>query len=87
MKFNLLRLNRSGLNRRTKPKVRMQLVPTDSVIIIYYSNRFAPLSSMQYTKMLVGLSGEAGKKILEKVRRLSWELEQELQLVLTRCRT
>jgi hypothetical protein len=52
-------------------------MPTDSVIIIYYNNRFALLSPMQYTELLLTLSGEAGKKILEKVRRLRRELEQE----------
>ena len=56
-------------------------MPTDSAIIIYYDNRFALLSSMQYTEMLLTLSGEAGKKILEKVRRLRREIEQELTLV------
>jgi hypothetical protein len=77
----LLRIKRSDLNRRTQPKVRRQLVPTDSAIIIYYDNRFALLSSMRYTEMLLTLSGEASKKILEKVRRLNRELEQELKLV------
>lgn len=81
MQLYLLRLKRSELNRRTQPQLRNQLVPTDSVIIIYYDNRFALLSSMQYTEMLLTLSGEAGKKILEKVRRLRRELEQELKLV------
>jgi hypothetical protein len=81
MQLYLLRIKRSELNRRTPPKVRRQLVPTDSAIIIYYDNRFALLSSLQYTEMLLTLSGEAGKKILEKVRRLRRELEQELKLV------
>jgi hypothetical protein len=57
------------------------LVLTDSAIIINYNNCFALLSSMQYTKMLLTLSGKAGKQILEKVRRLRRELEQELKLV------
>ena len=74
-------IKRSELNRRTQPTVRRQLVPTDSAIIIYYNTRFALLSSMQYTEMLLTLSGEAGRKILEKVRRLRRELEQELKLV------
>jgi len=81
MQLYLLRLKRSELNRRTQPQLRNQLMPTDSVIIIYYDNRFALLSPMQYTEMLLTLSGEAGKKILEKIRRLRRELEQELKLV------
>lgn len=80
MQLHLLRLKRSELNRRTQPQPRNQLMPTDSVIIIYYDNRFALLSPMQYTELLT-LSREAGKKILEKTRRLRRELEQELKLV------
>jgi hypothetical protein len=81
MQLYLRRLKRSELNRRTQPQLRNQLMPTDSVIIIYYDNRFALMSPMQYTEMLLTLSAEASKKILEKVRRLRRELEQELKLV------
>ena len=81
MQLYLMRMKRSELNRRTQPQLRNQLMPTDSVIIIYYNNRFALLSPMQYTELLLTLSGDAGKKILEKVRRLRRELEQELKLV------
>jgi hypothetical protein len=80
MQLHLLRKKRSELNRRTQPQLRNQLMPTDSVIIIYYNNRFALMSPMQYTELLLTLPGEAGKKILEKVRRLRRELEQELKL-------
>lgn len=80
MQLHLLRKKRSELNRRTQPQLRNQLMPTDSVIIIYYNNRFALMSPMQYTELLLTLSGEAGKKILEKVRRLRRELDQELKL-------
>ncbi len=81
MQLYLVRVKRSELNRRTQPQLRNQLMPTDSVIIIYYNNRFALLSPMQYTELLLTLSGEAGKKILEKIRRLRRELEGELNLV------
>lgn len=80
MQLHLLRKKRSELNRRTQPQLRNQLMPTDSVIIIYYNNRFALMSPMQYTELLLTLSGEAGKKILEKVRRLRRELDQELKM-------
>jgi len=81
MQLYLRRIKRSDLNRRTQPRLRNQLVPTDSVIIIYCDNRFALLSPMQYTEMLLTLSRQAGQKILEKIRRLRRELEQELTLV------
>lgn len=80
LQLYLLRRKRAELNRRTQPQLRRQLMPTDSVIIIYYDNRFALMTPMQYTEMVLTLSQEAGKKILEKTRRLRRELEQELKL-------
>ena len=77
----LLRIKRSALNRHTQPRIRRQLMPTDSFIIVYYCNRFALFTPSEYTEILLTLSAEASKKILEKIRRLRRELEQELKLV------
>ncbi len=81
MQLFLLRMKRSALNRHTQPRLRNQLMPTDSVIIVYYNNRFALFTPSEYTEILLTLSAEAGKKILEKIRRLRRDLEQELKLV------
>jgi hypothetical protein len=81
MQMFLLRIKRSELNRRTEPRIRRQLMPTDSVIIVYYGNRFALFTTAEYTEILLTLSAEASKKILEKIRRLRREIEQELKLV------
>lgn len=81
MQLFLLRIKRSTLNRHTQPRLRNQLMPTDSVIIVYYNNRFALFTPAEYTELLLTLSSEASKKILEKIRRLRRELEQQLKLV------
>jgi len=81
MQLFLLRIQRAELNRRTEPQIHRQLMPTDSVIIVYYNNRFALFTPAEYTELLLTLSSEASKKILEKIRRLRRELEQELKLV------
>jgi hypothetical protein len=81
MQLYLRRMGRSELNRRTQPQVRNQLMPTDSVIIIYCQNRFALVSPVEYTVLLLELSPDAAKKILEKARRLSGNLDHELKLV------
>jgi hypothetical protein len=81
MQLFLLRIKRSDLNRHTQPRLRNQLMPTDSVIIVYYNNRFALFTSSEYTEILLTLSEEAGKKILQKIRRLRRELDQELKFV------
>ena len=81
MQLFLLRIKRSELNRRTEPRIRRQLMPADSVIIVYYCNRFALFTTAEYTEILLTLSAEASKKILEKIRRLRRELDHELKLV------
>jgi hypothetical protein len=81
MQLFLLRIKRAELNRRTEPQIRRQLMPTDSFIIVYYCNRFALFTTAEYTEILLTLSAEASKKILEKIRRLRRELTQELKLV------
>jgi hypothetical protein len=81
MQLFLLRIKRSALNRHTQPRLRRQLMPMDSVIIVYYCNRFALFTPAEYTELLLTLSPEAGKKILEKIRRLRRDLEQGLKVV------
>lgn len=82
--YNLLQLYLKSLgnpsNRRTRPGVLHQLIPTQSVVIIYCQNKFATLSTMEYTELLLTLSEVAKKKILEKTRRLRKILAKELRL-------
>ncbi len=44
-------------------------------------NRFALFTPAEHTELLPTLSADAGTKILEKIRRLRRDLEQELKLV------
>ncbi len=75
----LLRQDRAKLNRRSRNRVLDQLLPTDTVIIIYYDNRFATLTTLEYTEILLTLAEPARKKILEKTRRLRKRLTEELR--------
>jgi hypothetical protein len=81
MQLFLLRMKRSALNRHTQPRLRHQLMPTESFIIVYYCSRFALFTPAEYTELLLTLSPDASKKILEKIRRLRRELQQELKVV------
>lgn len=81
MQLYLRRQQRVEINRHTLPRIRRQLMPTHSVIIVYYRNRFALLSPLQYTQLLLTLSAAAAKKILARTRRLQRELHHELKLV------
>ncbi|HYK91922.1 MAG TPA: hypothetical protein VE398_24360 [Acidobacteriota bacterium] len=56
-------------------------MPTDSDIIVHYCNRFALFTPAEYTELLLTLSADASKRILEKIRRLRRDLEQDLKVV------
>jgi len=82
--YNLLQiylrsLPRPDLSRRTRPRLRGQLLPSASVILLYCQNRFATLSPLEYTELLLTLAPQARDKILEKTRRLRRELLEELR--------
>lgn len=81
--YNLLQLylkrqKRSELNRRTRPVTQRQLLPNDSFIIIYCQQRFALVTTYEYTELLLTLAKEAQDKILQKARRLKLQLASEL---------
>jgi len=78
LQLYLLQQDRPELTRRTRPRVRHQLLPSDSVILIYCDQRFATISPLAYTELLLTLAEEARLKILERTRRLRRQLEREL---------
>jgi hypothetical protein len=78
--FLLRQLKRPTLNRRTRMRLRDQLIPSDSHIILYCDNRFALLSPLEYTDLLLKLSAPAKKKILAKTKRLKRQVAAELKL-------
>ena len=78
LQIYLKRQNRAELNRRTRPVVQRQLLPNDSFIIIYYRQRFALVTTYEYTEILLTLAKAAQEKILRKTRRLKRQLAQEL---------
>jgi hypothetical protein len=81
LQLHLRRMDRAELNRRTIPRLRQQLMPTRSVVILYYQNRFALLSVIQYTQLLLSLAAKARRKVLAKTRQIDRQQAQELALV------
>jgi hypothetical protein len=80
LQLYLHRMGRAELNRRTLPRLRQQLMPTRSVVILYYQNRFALLSVIQYTQLLLSLGAKARRKVLAKTRQIDRQQAQELAL-------
>ena len=65
---------RAELNRQTRPRVRDQLLPNATVILLYCQQRFATLTPLEYTELLLTLGEPARRKILARARRLQREL-------------
>jgi hypothetical protein len=83
--FNLLQIflrqqEQRPLTRRSRPRTFDLLATTVTVIIIYCENRFATLTPLEYTEVLLTLAEESRRKILEKTRRLRHDLEEKLKL-------
>jgi len=81
LQLYLRRIGRQELNRHTVPCIRRQLMPTHSVVILYYMNRFALMSLYEYTRLVLSLSEPARKKVLAKTEQLERDLAHELVLV------
>lgn len=85
--FNLLQVHlratskaRPDLARRTIDRVRDLLMPTATVIVIYCQNRFATLTTAQYSEELLTLDEAPRQKLLQRVRALREQLGAELHL-------
>ena len=74
LQFFLRQEGRAELNRRTRPRVRDQLLPSAAVILLYCQQRFAILTPLEYTELLLTLAEPTRRKILAQARRLRREL-------------
>jgi len=79
LQLHLLRKHRQELNRKTPPRIRQQLLPSDSYIIVYWQNYYGLFSTYEYTEILVNLTEEARKKVAQKSRRLRRELDESMK--------
>ncbi len=67
-----------GMPRRTRERLLDQLLPTQTVVVIYCENRFTTMNPMEYTELLLELNEEAKQKVLQKVKRLRRTLPAEM---------
>ncbi len=74
----LQREGRAELNRQTRPRIRDQLLPSAAVILLYCEQRFAILTPLEYTELLLTLSEPARRRILAQARRQRRELRDAL---------
>jgi hypothetical protein len=74
----LQRQGRAELNRRTRPRVQGHLLPSAAVILLYCQQRYATLTPLEYTELLLILTEPARRRILTQARCLRRELRDAL---------
>ena len=74
LQLYLLRQGRKELNKKTQPRIRQQLLPADTHIIVYFENYYGLFAPLEFTEIIATLGEEARKKVAEKSRRLRREL-------------
>jgi hypothetical protein len=74
LQLYLLRKGRKELNKKTLPRIRQQLLPSDNHIIVYRHNYYGLFAPLEFTEIIVRLGEEARKKIADKCQRLRREL-------------
>jgi hypothetical protein len=75
LQIYLLHQGRKELNRKTLPRIRQQLLPSDHRILVYWQNYFGLFTPFELIAFVVTLSEKARKKIAAKCRRIGRELD------------
>ena len=75
----LLRQGRKELNKKTPPRIRQQLLPSDNHIIVYWENYCGLFTPLEFAEIIATLGDEARKKVAGKYRRLRGELNGVLR--------
>jgi hypothetical protein len=75
LQLYLFRKRRKELNKKTLPRIRQQLLPSDSHVIVYYQNYYALFKPFEIVGFVVTLHEEARNKIAQKCRRIRRELD------------
>jgi len=79
LQIYLLKRGRKELNQKTLPRIRQQLLPSDSYIIVYYQNYYGLFRAFELIGFVVTLREEPRKKIAAKCRRIGRELNGLMQ--------
>ena len=71
----LLRQGRKELNRKTPTRVRQQLLPADSHVVVYYQNYYGLFKPLELVEKIVNVGEHARDKIAKRCQRLRLELK------------
>jgi len=79
LQLYLLRRGRGELNKKTPPRIRRQLLPSDNHIIVYWKNYYGLFSPLEFVEIIATLGEQARKKVAQKSRCLLQELAESLK--------
>ena len=79
LQLYLLRQARKELNKKTPPRIRQQLLPSDNHIIVYWQSYYGLFTPLEFAETIATLGEQARKKIAEKSRRLRRELNEAMR--------
>jgi hypothetical protein len=74
LQLYLLRQGRKELNKKTPPRIRQQLLPSDNHIIVYFEHYYGLFAPLEFTEIIARLGEEARRKVARKCQRLRREL-------------
>jgi hypothetical protein len=75
----LLREGHKALTGKTPPRIRQQLLPSDSHIIVYWQSYYGFFTPLEFVEILTSVPEPARKKLADKSRRLQRELKESVK--------
>jgi hypothetical protein len=75
----LLREGHKALTGKTLPRIRRQLLPSDSHIIVYWQSYYGFFTPLEFVEIIASLPAPARKKIADKSRRPQRELKESMK--------
>jgi len=74
LQIYLVQKGRKELNKKTPPRIRQQLLPSENHLIVCWKNYYALFDPYEYTELILSFGEAARRKILEKSRRMRRQL-------------
>jgi hypothetical protein len=74
----LARTKREDMNPKTPLRIRQQLLPSDSHLIVCWKNYYALFDPYEYTELILSFGEAARRKLAEKSRRMSRQFQEGL---------
>jgi len=78
LQIYLAKKGKEELNKQTPPRLRGQLLPSDSYIIVCWHNYYGLFDHYEYTALILSFGEAARQKLIEKSRRMHKQLLEEL---------